>query len=292
MALPGKKTGQLALVVLTLASAFAGAILGAVVQNEISGPRRLIDMAIGLLCLTVIGLAAAVVAMSRSTQQSVEDLFKVLDITVRCQMLKDVNEYRSPGDDLVVRAFQEAQREILVLDRVTDSGVRPDIAMQSNVMAWHLDAILDRVQKAGIRYRRYCQVPDTADPFPFATGESHSENTFARHCVKMGEMHTAGMDVSLRVTPTNFPYKFLIIDRKVLILQLQELRETDENEREPRTMCELVVSDPRGQLIQHFLGMWIQLEGHPHTRSLDARSAEMTQLRSWIDRAPVGKQRT
>jgi hypothetical protein len=289
--LPGKKTGQSALVVLTLSSAFAGAILGAVVQNEITGPRRLLDMVVLLLCLTVIGLAAAVVAMSRSTQRSVDDLFKVLDITVRCQMVKDANRYRSPSDDMVVRAFQEAQREILVLDRVTDSGVRPDTGMQSNVMAWHLDAILDRVEKAGIRYRRYCQVPDTASPFPFATGQSHSENTFARHCVRMGEMNSAGRDVSLRVTPTSFPYKFLIIDRKVLILQLQELCETDENEREPRTMCELVISDPRGQLIQHFLGMWVQLEGHHRTRSLDARSAEMAMLRSWIDRPAVGKQR-
>ncbi|MFI5897697.1 hypothetical protein ACIA5D_47190 [Actinoplanes sp. NPDC051513] len=288
MALPGKKTGQTSLVVLTLASAFAGAILGAVVQNQITGPRRLTEMVIGLLCLTVIGLSAAVVAMSRSTQRSVEDLFKVMDITVRCQMLKDVNQYRTPGDDLVVRAFQDAQREILVLDRVTESGVRPDMAMQSNVMAWHLDAILDRVEKAGIRYRRYLQVPDTDAPFDEA-GEAHSENTFAGHCVKMCEMHSAGRDVSLRVTPTSFPYKFLIIDRNVLILQLQELRETDENEREPRTMCELVISDPRGQLIQHFLGMWIQLEGHHRTRSLDTRSAEMTMLRSW---AAAGKQRS
>jgi len=282
---PGKKTGQLALVVLTLSSAVAGSILGAVVQNEISGPGRLEDMAVLLLCLTVIGLAAAVVAMSRSTQQSVEDLFQVLDITVRCQMLKDVNQYRSPGDDLVVRAFQEAQREILVLDRVTESGVRPDIAMQSNVMAWHLDAILDRVEKAGIRYRRYCQVPDTEAPFSFAEDGPSVENTFARHCVRMCEMHSAGRDVSLRVTPTSFPYKFLIIDRKVLILQLQELCETDDNEREPRTMCELVISDPRGQLIQHFLGMWIQLEGHHRTRSLDVRSAEMTMLRASLERS-------
>jgi hypothetical protein len=282
---PGKKTGQLSLVVLTLSSAVAGAILGAVVQNAITGPRRLEDAAVLLLCLTVIGLAAAVVAMSRSTQQSVEDLFQVLDITVRCQMVKDVNEYRSPGDDLVVRAFQEAQREILVLDRVTDSGVRPDVAMQSAVMAWHLDAILERVEKAGIRYRRYCQVPDTESPFAFAAAGQSVENTFARHCLRMGEMHSAGRDVSLRVTPTSFPYKFLIIDRKVLILQLQELCETDDNEREPRTMCELVISDPRGQLIQHFLGMWIQLEGHHRTRSLDARSAEMTMLRASLEKS-------
>src|SRR4051812_26657456 len=120
MGVPGKKTGRASLVILTLASAFAGAILGAVVQNEMTGPRRPLEMAVGLLCLTVIGLTATVVALSRSTQQSVEDLFKVLDITVRCQMLKDVNRYRSPGDDLVVRAFQEAQQEILVLDQLTD----------------------------------------------------------------------------------------------------------------------------------------------------------------------------
>src|SRR5262249_18469251 len=154
-----------------------------------------------------------------------------------------------------------------------------DVQMQSKVMAWHLDAILDRVDKAGIRYRRYLQVPDTAAPFAFvAEAPSQSEDTFARHCVKMCEMHNEGRDVTLRVTPTNFPYKFLIIDRKVLILQLQELRGT-----EPRTMCELVISDPRGQLIQHFLGMWIQLEGHPQTRSLDAASAEIASLRSWLD---------
>lgn len=281
MAIPGKKTGQTSLILLTLASAFAGSILGAVVQNEISGPHRLLEMVVGLLCLTVIGLSAAVVAMSRSTQQSVEDLFEVLDITVRAQMLKDVNRYRAASEDLVVRAFQDAQREVLVLDRVTSSGVRPDVQMQSNVMAWHLDAILDRVGKEGIRYRRYCQVPDTAAPFAFVNEPpSESGGTFARHCVKMSEMHAAGMDVSLRVTPTNFPYKFVIIDRKVLILQLQEL-----HEGEPRTICELVISDPRGQLIQHFLGMWIQLEGDHQTRSLDGRSAEISSLRSWLDGA-------
>ena len=68
--MPGKKTGQLALVVLTLSSAVAGSILGAVVQNEISGPGRLEDMAVLLLCLTVIGLAAAVVAMSRLAEDA------------------------------------------------------------------------------------------------------------------------------------------------------------------------------------------------------------------------------
>ncbi|GAA0496491.1 hypothetical protein Ade02nite_17070 [Paractinoplanes deccanensis] len=278
MDLQGKKTGRTSVVVLTLASAFAGAILGAVVQNEINGPRRPLEMAVGLLGLTVIGLSAAVVAMTRSTQHAVEGLSQILDITVRCQMLQDVNRYRAPGDDLVVRAFQEAEREILVLDRVTDEGVRPDVQMQSNVMAWHLDAILDRVEKAGIRYRRYCQVPDTSKPFGGDQPGLQAENTFVRHCLRMCEMHAAGRDVSLRVTPTTFPYKFLIVDRKILILQLQELRETDDGRWEPRTRCELVISDPRGQLIQHFLAMWVELEGHHKTRSLDARSSEMVAL--------------
>ncbi len=280
---PGKNAGRASVVILTLASALAGAILGAVVQNEMTGPRRPLEMAVGLLGLTVIGLTAAVVAMSRSTQHSVEGLSQVLDITVRCQMLDAVNMYRSPSDDLVVRAFQEAQREILVLDQVTDEGVRPDVRMPTRVMAWHLDAILDRVTKAGIRYRRYCQVPDTAREFGFAADDHQgplSENAFAQHCVKMCEMHAAGKDVSLRLTPTTFPYKFLIVDRKILILQLQELHETDDDTKEPRTICELVISDPRGQLIQHFLAMWIQLEGHHRTRSLDAKSSEIIALRS------------
>jgi hypothetical protein len=282
--------GVVAYASFTLAGALSGAVLGAVVQAELTGTGRLVEMVVGVLCLATIGSTAAMLGMTRSTKKALDDFAQVFDITIRSQSVRAVNSYRSPADDLVVHAFRHAKEEILSLDQLTDQGVRPDIQIHPNVMSWHLEAILERVKSADVRYVRYCQVSDTTRPFPFATennSDAPAENAFAEHCIGMCELQATGHNVSLRIAPNVFPYKFLIIDGSTLILQLQELCDVGQDVKEPRTRCELVIQDPRKILINQFMDMWKQLEDNRATRALDKSSGEIAEMSTWLRGVPT-----
>src|SRR5262249_26132165 len=177
--------------------------------------------------------------MGHFTRESLEAFGRNFNLRVRGQMLRDVNTFHKPEQDLVVRALQEAQGEILVLDHLTDEGVRPDIDMKPGVMKWHLDTMVARAQH-GVTYRRYCQVADTDQPFQNLQARTangaESEHLFATHCVVMCRMRSdANYDVILKVAPNIFPYKFMIVDRKVLVLQLQEVDAEDDDSDAPRS---------------------------------------------------------
>jgi hypothetical protein len=214
-----------------------------------------------------------------------------LNLQVRCQMLAQVNEYTSPTQDMVVQAFREARQEILVLDQLSARGARPDANMRREVMAWHLDAIVDTVRSRGIRYRRYCQTDDPDQPFgPIEDGAAPgTDSPFAAHCLDMCDLKAQSKDVSLRAAPHVFPYKFVIVDKSVLILQLQELHDENAGTDTMRTICELVIHDPRQELIGHFLQMWRRIESHGGGRSLDNSTRSVQALRGRLGRPAVAR---
>ncbi len=276
--------------VLALTGFAAGAVFGAIVQDLVNSDMRLLDAAVGVLCLAILALVTVLSEVSKASRTSHADVIDRLEafgryfnLRVRCQMLKDANNYHSPDQDLVVQAFRAAKREILVLDHLTDEGVRPDIDMNPAVMKWHLDTIEARARE-GVAYRRYCQVTDTSKPFHHirarATTSGGNEHVFADHCIAMCEMRSAAQgSVILKVAPHIYPYKFVIIDRSVLVLQLHEVDSGGSDPDDPRTLCELVVDDPQRQLIDHFTSMWQKVDNHPHTRAITASDPDLRVLR-------------
>jgi hypothetical protein len=274
---------------LALAGFAAGAVFGAVIQNILSDDVRVLETAVGVLCLAVLGATAVVGEMSNSAESASQELKATLEafskhisLQVRGQMVRDTNKYHSPDQDLVVRAFRNAKSEILVLDQLTDEGVRPDIDLNSAVMKWHLDTIIERA-KAGVSYKRYCQVSDPSRPFhqlrQRAAVRNDGEHVFANHCIAMCDMRSATGNVVLKVAPNIYPYKFVIIDQAVLVLQLHEVDQADPDLDEPRTLCELVIDDPERQLIEYFYSMWQKVDDHPKTHAITAGGPDLEVLK-------------
>src|ERR687885_1581126 len=216
-------------------------------------------------------LRTLVAEAGEETREFLLDLSRQASLRVRSQSVAETNRYRSPDEDLVVRAFRRAHHEILALDRLTSTGVRPDVAIDPEKMRWHLDAIEERVQ-AGVRYHRMLQVDDGWLRRPFQalrkTIEGNGqENVFARHCARVAGLTSTRPDVVLKVARYFFPYKFLIIDGKTLILQLHQA-ERLAGSVEPRTLCELVINDPQEAFIGQFVKMWRAVDADTATRAL------------------------
>lgn len=204
-------------------------------------------------------------------------------------MLTDANRHATPEDDLVVQAFRSAKAEILILDRLSPSGLRPDVEMDDRVMRWHLDAILDRARDH-VTYTRYCQVDDVAEPFGALSPAADAQHVdpFAGHCVDMCELRTQhDARVLLKVCPTIFPYKFTIIDGTTLVLQLHEVDAADDGDDSPRTICELVIDDPHKELIRHFEDMWRRVDAHRDIRTITTTSRDFARLRAAAARPAV-----
>jgi len=203
-----------------------------------------------------------------SLLESIETLRRQVGLHVAIQLLQQVNELKSAQEDLVIQAVEQAKSEILVLDLLSSSGVRPDIEMRKDLMVNHLDTILRRVRESvpGISYRRICQVDgvDSKNVLPFAGVQ---DNAFIEHCVQMCHMRAAGKEVVLRVTRKTYPYKFVIIDQETLVLQLHHL-EDDKKGEEQRIWCELIIADPKQELMPVFLRMWRSIEDDPETRTI------------------------
>lgn len=206
-----------------------------------------------------------------SLLESIETLRRQVGLHVAIQLLQQVNELQSVNDDLVIQAVQRAKTEILVLDLLSSTGVRPDIEMRKDLMVNHLDSILTRVRESvpGISYRRICQVDaiDSKNVLPFAGVQ---DSAFIEHCVEMCRMKAEGQQVVLRVTRKTYPYKFVIIDHEILVLQLHHLGD-DTDSDEQRIWCELIIADPKQELMPAFLKMWQSIEDDPETRTISLR---------------------
>ena len=229
-------------------------------------------------------LGTLVAKAGEETREFLLDLSRQASLRVRSQSVAETTRYRSPDEALVVRAYRTAHHEILALDRLTSTGVRPDVAIDPEKMRWHLDAIEERVQ-AGVRYHRMLQVDDGWLRRPFQAlrdtieGDGQ-ENVFAHHCARVAGWTSARPDVVLKVARYFFPYKFVIIDGKTLILQLHQA-ERLAGSVEPRTLCELVINDPQEAFIGQFVKMWRAVDADTATRSVSLQDEDLASLQRY-----------
>lgn len=285
-------------VIITIVTVCVGALLGATVQDLVIGSFSLLIALVAVLCLTLVAVLAAATAERRATvdnnknvrtvvkestdnqAMALENLGKILELStvtltdgldqlgqrlgvqVSYQKISEVNTLESAQGDLVVRAVQRAHEEILILDGIPSSGKMPDRVVRPDLMASLLEIILQRAA-AGVKYRRICQVTDPAAPFA-----TLRDNMFLEHYRKMAQSANSDNPAILKVTPLRYPYKFLVIDRAIVILQLHTVDEPDAGDHDRRIWCEIIFVDPNKELVNIFMDMWNDINDDAQTRRI------------------------
>jgi hypothetical protein len=290
----GALTGRL--VALALGGVAVGIVLGAVAHSLLEGESRLITACVGVITLALIAVVVALTSHRRSTQQtqqeilrqtmtlaaessklsstfiaglertsqqliaSHDELRRQVGFQVEYQLVRDLNTRETIEGDIVVRSLASAKREILILDYLSPSGRRPDTSIRPDLMEAHLRALADHVRDGRISYKRLCQVDDVSSPF-----RGVADQAFVDHCREMYRMREeVGARVALKVTRRRYPYKFLIIDRRMMIVQLHELTA----EHEPVIWCELLITDPQQDFVRVFYEIWMDMEDDTATRAV------------------------
>jgi len=116
----------------------------------------------------------------------------------------------------------------------------------------------------GVPYRRICQTIESATPVTFG------DAVFTKHCIDMCELRASATGTALlKIVDMRYPYKFMVIDREVVVLQLHEIKEV-EGSTQRTIWCELVVKDTTGDLVGVFLDMWDRLSDSETARTVNA----------------------
>jgi hypothetical protein len=132
-------------------------------------------------------------------------------------------------------------------------------------MRKHQEAVIGHVLNSDppISYTRICQVDDVEAPFANAKTQAMID-----HCRTMYELKARKeADTVVKVSRKKFPYKFIVIDRESIVLQLENV---EENNDDMLIWGELLITDPRKELIDVFLQLWKDIDNDPSTKSVSA----------------------
>lgn len=297
-------SGRVGPIMLTLASACAGAILGTVIQDWTATPLRLTGVAVGSVSLLAIALSTAAASRNktattteerllRESQQlsvnaakeladmttklssragriheSIDALSRQFGVQITFQSIEQINANRSVETDPSSILMLSVTNELLVLDWLSQEGVWPDESMDRTYMSEHQTAVIQRIQSLGQRvtYKRICQVDDVR-----ASLQGMGTREMYQHLLDMQRLHDAeSMHVVIKFAEKKFPYKFLIVDREGLILQLQEFDQAGQL----RIWGELIIRDPTKHFIEPFLTIWHDMDDAPKTRTITMADLE------------------
>jgi hypothetical protein len=233
--------------------------------------QEILQNTLSLAAETSAASTKLVSALERIGQQvisSQKELRRQVGFQVEYQLVRDLNKRQTIEGDIVVKAILGAKSEIFILDHLSRSGRRPDSSIRPDLMEAHLRVLADHVRKGGpmISYKRLCQVEDVSAPF-----RGVADQAFVDHCREMYQMREeVGARVTLRVTRRRCPYKFMIIDHRVMILSLHSLTRDDE----PESWCEILITDPQQDLVRIFLEIWDHMEDDAVTRNVSRAEIE------------------
>lgn len=256
---------------------FAGAILGALFDSSIRDITVLVAVVATVTVLTLVvftavlsGLAQSVEDHRGGTGTALNNLKKEftalrdsLGQTVEYQVIEDLNHrVKSTTEDPVTRAILSARLEILVLDVVDESGERPAHAMSDDLTEEFLDVLLRHVDETKtVEYHRICQMDDPRDKLP--TASQH----YYRHLTAMCQRRADNdYRFSVKAATVRYPVKFMLIDRRILMLQMNRYDRTPRRGRE--AWSELLFSDAEQALVTAFYDMWRDVDTDSHTRGL------------------------
>lgn len=282
-------------VIIAVCGALVAAVLGAAVQEVLDSRTRVVASAALVVCVVAVALLATLGVMIDGRRQSDQDILtevrdavaehrdtatatnsriaslagqltmlsRSIGMKVDTMLLEELNTARTLDCDRTVQLMLTAREEIRILDLLLEDGRWPDEAMDQSYQANSLDAFLALLRRTSppISYKRLIQVRDPAQSLRNARTPS-----LVKHCHDIMDLRrTRGSKVSLRVTRQRFPFKFIIIDRAALVLQLQEY---GSDEEDLRIWGEVLVTDPGGQLVAVFRDIWDELIEDPSTRTV------------------------
>jgi hypothetical protein len=260
-------------ITLAVFSAIAGAVLGALADDLLQQSDQILRAIAVVVSLMAVGLFAMLLAHDKSAQstrtalsdqltalnkdlsQRIELVSKQYGLSVDRVMLAEIAQLGRMEDDRTAQRFLSAKRELLVLDVLSEGGHWPTSALPEEYSRTFYDSLVAHVEANSppLVYKRIIQVEDMAEPFRHATTASVRE-----HCEQMVRLRREqGPRIALFVAEKRMPYKFIIIDETMLILQLLEY---DDEKRNLRIWQELAVSDPRGDLVSAFREIWTDIE--------------------------------
>jgi hypothetical protein len=282
-------------IILTVSSALAAAVLGAAVQEMLDTKLRLAAASVLVVCVLVIALLAGLAAAIDSRRRADEDIIAAIQMQetgqreiaastsdritalaeetrrlsrnigmkVDTMLLSELNTAKTIDADRTSQLMFSAQEEIRILDLILDDGRWPDEAMDQSYQHNAFDTFLALLRRTdpSIAYKRIIQVTNPATSLKNAQTLS-----IVKHCHDILDLQrTKGKKVSLRVTRRRFPFKFILIDKDALVLQLEEYGRSGED---LEIWGEVLVSDPGGQLVNVFSNIWDELLDDPSTRTV------------------------
>jgi hypothetical protein len=284
---------------LAIASALVGAVMGAVVQDILNSDFRFLTAIAAVLSLGIVGLLvgqaafadshraaneqvvagtqAVLVEARKSRLEQQEELRRIagdlaknmtslasqFGLRVERLLLADVNAMASLDEDQSAQLILSAQEELCILDILSDEGRWPDEAMDEQHAADYFGELMKHIRESSppVSYKRIVQV---VDPKSSLLGAKNAR--FIEHCYAMLELRRLrGRRVSLRVARRRFPFKFMLIDRSRLVLQLQEY---DGGSAALKIWGEILISDPNRDLIAIFREIWEQVDDDAETRTV------------------------
>ncbi|GIF08270.1 hypothetical protein [Actinoplanes siamensis] len=282
-------------IVFAVCGALIAAVLGAAVQELADNQLRLAAAAAIVVCLLVVALLTGLTATIDSRLQADRELLTTIRGTtvehrrlagstdrriaaVRREIaamaanvgmradaltLSELNEAKSVETDRTRQLMGAAKEEILILDLLLEDGSWPNEAMDAQYQADAFESFdaLVRQTSPGISYRRIIQVVEPESSLRHARTPQ-----LVKHCHHMvGLQRARAGKVSLRVTRRRFPFKFIIVDRTAVVLQLQEY---GDDPGALRIWGEVLINDPGGQLVAVFRAIWDEFVDHPSTRTV------------------------
>jgi len=123
-----------------------------------------------------------------------------------------------------------------------------------------LDVLLGHVEATGgVSYHRICQVSNPRSKLPTASAGYHA------HLLALLS-HRAGGDYrcSLKAAKIRYPFKFVLIDRRFLLLQLRRYDAADT----ARYGANSLFWEAQPALVRAFYGLWCDLDSETKTRAL------------------------
>jgi hypothetical protein len=282
--------------VFAVCGALIAAVLGAAVQEMLDTRLRFAAAAVFAVCILVVTLLAALAALVDSRIQADRDVVVAVEeqmaqhqvltgvaagrisalgrevsalagcigMKVDTMLLSELNRTKTLESDRTMQLILDAKEEVRILDLLLHDGRWPDEAMDQLYLKETFDAFGELLNRAEppISYRRIVQVSE-----PHRSLQNALTPLFVRHCHDMIELRRSKASlVSLRVTRTRFPFKFILIDQSAVILQLQEYG--DDKEDDLQIWGEVLISDPGGQLVAVFRAIWDELVDDPSTRTV------------------------
>jgi hypothetical protein len=287
-------------ITIAIISALTGAVLGAVVQDELNSSFSFLVAIVGILSLAVFALLVSETAREdsrRHTDQQIRDettaiteevkrahdrqrveldvlkanltssidaLGAQLGLRVGRLLQSELSALSSTHVDTSEQMIREAKGELCILDIIAEDGSWPDECMNQGILDRAFQNMLNRVKDSppSLTYRRILQVADVSVGL-----RKVKCPTLLQHCRDILKLRQEKVrHASLRLAQRRFPFKFVLIDNSGLILQLQEYS----GQGDAFILWgELQVSDPGHNLVTIFRQIWDQIDDADDTRNLN-----------------------